>query len=363
MFGLTSHGLLALTITVAAVAVAALSALVTRRADTTALSLPRRLVLRTAPVVVLALLAQALAVAAVAMSVNDSYGFYTSWADLLGRPTPETAISTGGLVGSGQGTARAFTVHAPDGGRNERVLVWTPPQYDAPSEATHRLPVVVFLPGQPNTPAATFRHFRFAETATRLIAAGKVPPFVAVFPTLMIAPPRDTECTNVPGGPQAETWLERDVPAFVTQHFRVQPPGPGWTALGWSTGGFCATKLLTTHPAQYSSAVSFGGYYRPLEDGTTGNLFHGDERLERLNSPLWLYQRDQRLDRLGHDRLLLVAGEQDKETWPQTLRMIKAAATDPAVAHIAFPVGGHNYENYRRYLPAALAWSASAWPR
>jgi S-formylglutathione hydrolase FrmB len=221
----------------------------------------------------------------------------------------------------------------------------------------------MFLPGQPSTPAGTFRHFKFASTATRLIDSGRVPPFIAVFPTLMIAPPRDTECTNVPGGPHAESWLERDVPAFVMQHYRADPLGAGWTAIGWSTGGFCATKLLTTHPADYSSAVSFGGYYQPLEDHTTGNLFDGNQRLQRWNSPMWLFQHDQAYGGIGQDRMLLVAGMQDKETWPQTQRMLQAVGPDPAVAHIAFPVGGHNYENYSHYLPAALVWSASAWPR
>ena len=304
MLGLTSPGLLALTIAAALLSLVAVAVLVTRPDASATAPLARRLALRTGPIVVLALAGQGFAVAAVGLVINNSYGFYTDWSDLVGRPTADAAITTGGLVAAGQGTARAFDVHAPVGGRNERVLVWTPPQYAAATATGRRLPVVMFLPGQPSTPAGTFRHFAFASTATRLIDTGRVPPFVAVFPTLMISPPRDNECTNVPGGPHAETWLEKDVPAFVTQHFAVDGPGPGWTAIGWSTGGFCATKLLTTHPADYSSAVSFGGYYRPIEDHTTGDLFHGDERLEHLNSPTWLFRHDQRDGGIGSDRIL-----------------------------------------------------------
>lgn len=361
MFGLTTTGLLIQVISAGVISVLAVAALVTRQ-GVPAGSLGRRLALRTVPIVVLVLVGQACAVVAAGLMVNDSYGFYTSWADLLGRPTPEAAIRTGGLVGSGQGVVRAYTVHTPVEGRNQRILVWTPPQYDAPAAAERRFPVVEFLPGQPSTPQGTFRHFDFAATATQLIDSGKVPPFVAVFPTLMIAPPRDTECTDVPGGPQAETWLQKYVPQFVTSRYRVPPPGRDWTVMGWSTGGFCASKLLTSRPSGYSSAVSFGAYYQPLEDSTTGDLFGGNRRLEHENSPLWLYLRDQRRGGLGGDRMLLIAGRQDRETWPQTLKMLAATARDPAVAHIAFPVGGHNFEKYRRYLPAALAWSASAWP-
>jgi len=361
MFGLTSTSLLILMIGGAVLAVVALAVLSTRPGDRST-SWGHRLAVRTAPAVLLVLVGQACAVAAVGLTLNNSYGFYTSWADLLGRPSPDTVIRTGGLVASGQGAVRSYTLHTPVDGRNQRILVWTPPQYQAPSVEQHPFPVVMFLPGQPNTPDGTFRHFHFAATATQLIDSGKVPPFVAVFPSLMIAPPRDTECTDVPAGPQAETWLERYVPDFVSRTYRVQPPGRGWTVMGWSTGGFCAAKLLDSQPARYSSAVSFGGYYQPVEDGTTGDLFHGDRALERENSPLWLYLDDRRHGGLGGDRLLLVAGQQDKETWPQTRRMLAVAASDPAVADIAFPAGGHNFENYRHYLPAALGWSASAWP-
>jgi enterochelin esterase-like enzyme len=362
MLGLTSPGLQALTIVGAVLAIAALAVLVTRPANTAGTPLARRLVTRAAPVVVLAVVAQVLAVGAVAMAVNDSYGFYTSWSDVFGRASSGATIQTGGLVAAGQGRVQVLTVHAHVGGPNDRVLVWTPPQYDAPAYRDKPLPVVLFIPGQPNSPDGAFRHFDFGAIATHAIASGKVPPFVAVFPTLMIAPPRDTECTDVPGGPQAETWLEHDVPAFVTSHFRVQPPGPGWSVMGWSTGGFCAAKLLTTHPDHYSSAVSFGGYYQPLQDRTTGNLFAGRRMLEDHNSPMWLYRQDQSHGGLGNARWLLVAGRQDTETWPQTRAMLAVAGNDPSVSHLIFPRGGHNYRNYRGYLPDVLAWSASAWP-
>jgi len=362
MLALTSRALLALAIALAVLAVVAVGVLVSR-SGADARPLGRRVALTTVPVVALVLLAQTAAVTAVGLAVNNSYGFYTSWSDLFGGPAGNTPITTGGLVTATQGAVRVFTVHAHTGGADDRVLVWTPPQYDQAVRAGHRLPVVMFLPGQPSSPVGTFRHFDFAAIASRLIDSGKVPPFVAVIPTLMIAPPRDTECTDVPGGPQAASWLEKDVPAFVTRHYQVQPLGPGWTAMGWSTGGFCAAKMLTTHPANFSSAVSFGGYYRPLQDGTTGSLFAGNPSLEQHNSPTWLYLNDVRHGGLHGARLLLVAGKQDKETWPQTAAMINLTDGDPAVSHISFPAGGHNYRNYRNYLPAALTWSASGWPR
>ena len=253
-----------------------------------------------------------------------------------------------------------MTVHAHRAGRDDQVLVWLPPEYDEPAYRTHRFPVVMFVAGQPSSPQIAFHQFDFAHVATQEVAAHRVAPFVAVFPTLMVSPPRDTECTNVPAGPQAETWLSRDVPTYVQQHLRVQPPGRAWTAMGWSTGGFCAAKLVTSAPRTFSSAVSFGGYYQPLEDHTTGSLFGGRARLREENSPQWLYRR---FGGLHGSRLLMVAGRQDRETWASTARMIQVASGDPAVAHVAFPQGGHNYRNYASYLPAGLDWAARSWPR
>jgi S-formylglutathione hydrolase FrmB len=317
------------------------------------------LLTRVLPTVGLVLCAQVFAMTALALRVNDQYLFYTSWADLTGQVAQTASIQTGGLVGRGQGTVRVMTVPVRGAGTEHGVLVWLPPEYDLPAYRTHRFPVVMFLTGQPSTPQTAFAHFRFARTAMQVIKARQAPPFVAVFPTLMVSPPRDTECTDVPGGPNADTWLARDVPRFMARTFRVEDPGKAWTAMGWSTGGFCAAKLVTSHPVAFGSGVSFGGYYQPVQDATTGNLFGGQKALEQRNSPARLYVRYRGL---RGSRMLLIAGRQDKQTWASTSAMLQIAAGDPAVDNISFPQGGHNYRNYSSYLAASLAWSAKGWP-
>ncbi|QWZ09961.1 esterase family protein [Nocardioides panacis] len=188
----------------------------------------------------LVLCGQFFAMAALALKVNDDYLFYTSWADLTGHVSQKSPIETGGLVRHGQGHLRVMTVPSHDTGSQHQVLVWLPPQYDLAAYRNQRFPVVTFLTGQPSTPQTAFARFKFASTAMRLIDTHRTQPFVGVFPTLMISPPRDTECTNVPGGPRAETWLANEVPRFIQQHFRVAGPGPAWTTMGWSTGGASA---------------------------------------------------------------------------------------------------------------------------
>ena len=305
----------------------------------------------------LLLASQLLAMSALFLWVNNQYGFYTSWADLAGGAPPPTQIQTNGLVraGGGTGTVEILTVPGRVSGARADTLVWLPPQYHDPANAGHRFPVVMFLPGQPSTPQAVFKNYDFAATASREIAAGQVPPFVAVFPPLMTHPPRDTECTNVPQGPQAESWLAADVPAAVTARYRTEPPGPGWSVMGWSTGGFCATKLLLQHPGVFGAAVSFGGYYTPLIDATTGDLFGGSTQVRNHNSPQWLYTANRGLH---GGRLLMVTGQQDRFAWRSTQQMLTVTRGDGHVALLDFPTGGHNYRNYRSYLGQTLRWIA-----
>jgi enterochelin esterase-like enzyme len=342
--GLTSRSLLVLVLALAVAAPAALALLWRAR--------PRGRVL--APLTRFGgiLLCQVLATSALFLAVNDQYGFYSSFDDLLGRSTPAPALHGAGLVGPGQGRVEVLSVQGgPTNEGDHQVVTWLPPGYDAPQNAHRRYPVLLFLPGQPSDPVSTLKHFGFIPTAAAEVTAGKVPPFIAVFPPLMTDPPRDTECTDVPGGPQAESWLATDVYRSVDAHLRTaQQP---WTEMGWSTGAFCAAKLLLGHPQQFSAAVGLGGYYTPLTDRTTGNLFGGRPKVYDENSPAWLYVHG---GGLHGRRLLLVTGRQDGDSYPMTQAFLHLANGDSGVSSVVFPTGGHNYHNYMAYLPHALEW-------
>ncbi|NJP83149.1 esterase family protein, partial [Streptomyces sp. AA8] len=66
---------------------------------------------------------------------------------------------------------------------------------------------------------------------------------------------RDTNCTDVPGGPQALTFFNEDVPLAVTDVYRASDAPGSWGAVGNSTGGYCALKLAMTNPARYGAAA------------------------------------------------------------------------------------------------------------
>jgi enterochelin esterase-like enzyme len=299
---------------------------------------------------------QFLAISALFLWVNSEYGFYTSWSDLFGVRTERATIQTNGLqtsrlVRPGAGHLQVLTVPSRSAAdHNRKVLVWLPPQYEQPEFKTTAFPVLMVLPGQPSTPEVMFRHYDFGQVATTEINAGRIKPFIAVFPPLMTNPPRDTECTNIPGGPQAYTWLSSMVPNTIRRQVRAEP-GP-WSLAGWSTGAFCSAKLLLNQPKNFQAAVSLGGYFTPITDRTTGDLFHANSSARRRNSPLWLYRQQG----LHGRKLLLICGRQDKESWPPNQQMLAASRGDPGVSILDFPTGGHNYRNYRRYLPDALQW-------
>jgi S-formylglutathione hydrolase FrmB len=304
-------------------------------------------------------LCQVVAIAAVFVGVNRTFGFYDSWDDLLGRKSPGDVSVTddGQLVASdgSQGRIRVLTVHGKVSGASGQVLVWLPPQYFQKAYAKATFPVLMALPGQPGTPAGIFRKLDLATNATSAVTQDQMKPFIAVVPPLEIAAPRDTECTDIPHGPQADSWLSTDVKEDVVRHFRVTPDH--WSTMGWSTGGFCAAKMLLRHSTSFGAAVSIGGYFAAEEDHSTGNLFNHSSTLRNQNSPLWLIKHT--LTYPVH--LLIITSKADRESWGGVAyadadKAVAAATGIPGVSTIILPAGGHNFSTYAATVAPALTW-------
>lgn len=230
--------------------------------------------------------------------------------------------------------------------------VYLPPQYFQPAYAHSRFPVVLALTGYPNDPWSIVRWLDLPSTAARLVAEGKVRPAVYVMMNVSVALPRDTECTNVPEGPQAETFLAQDVPLAVERTFRVQAGRTGWAVLGYSTGGYCAAKLAMMYPYQFSSAVSMAGYYTALKDSTTGNLYGGSTAFQNENSLDW---------RLAHlpappVSVLVTSSKVGEHDLPGTLTFLHLIHPPMHGYSLILAQGGHNYGTWVRQLPQSLEW-------
>ncbi|HET9648871.1 MAG TPA: alpha/beta hydrolase-fold protein [Microlunatus sp.] len=310
------------------------------------------------------LLSQVLAIGTVLLVANNTYNFYNSWGDILGEQNGGVPAATAGNLVPADGSLGrvvSLTVRVPGakGPSSERlpVLAWLPRQYEQRQFAKTRFPVLMLLPGQPSTPQGVFAGLDFARQATAAIDAGRVKPFVVVVPPILIDPPRDTECTNVPNGPQAETWLADNVRSQVIRKLRVERDARHWSAMGMSTGGFCAAKLLLRNPTLFGAAVSIGGYFTAETDSTTGDLFGGSAQLRRENSPSWLIKQAG----ARQTNLLVVVSQQDKDSYrgvsyADSAAFIAANKGTPGVATILLPSGGHSFQTYRPTVPGSLQW-------
>jgi len=306
---------------------------------------------------------QLTALALVGVLVNDVFVFYGSWSELLGvgPHTAQPAAPRGNLDRSlsavlardaraGVGTLVPLPISGIRSGvRTGPATVYLPPQYGDPGYADRSFPVVELLSGFPGGPATWVRTLHLSTVLNTLIGSGRAAPFIAVAPVQNVASPRDTECVNVVGGPQVETYLTYDVRAAVERAFRASTD---WTVLGDSTGGYCAADLALRHPDLFTAAVSIAGYNAPAHDATTRNLFGDRPALARLFSPAWLVGHQQR----GPLHLLLISSRPDRTAFRATEQLRAMVRPPLQLATLVLPSGGHNFRTFAAELPVAFGW-------
>ncbi|GAA1182243.1 pimeloyl-ACP methyl ester carboxylesterase [Kitasatospora gansuensis] len=149
-------------------------------------------------------------------------------------------------------------------GVDAEVLVWLPPQYDDPAYRHRSFPVLEVLSNYPGSSSAWFSLLKASEQLKPMIADGTALPFILVSPRAFgLAGSSDAGCADLPGRPQAETWITGDVPQLVLDNFRAERDPRNWALAGYSAGGHCATRLALAHPDRYSAAVSLSGFNDP----------------------------------------------------------------------------------------------------
>ncbi|MFJ3335190.1 alpha/beta hydrolase [Streptomyces sp. NPDC086766] len=314
--------------------------------------------------------------ACVALAANQAFGFYATWADLFGQETDQgvvvdhsTAGGTGGplqVIGTQQmnmsGGARpqvAGQIQKVDiVGRTTRIaspaFVYLPPEYFQPQYRTRTFPAAVVLTGYPGTAQALVTKLNYPRTAQELAKNGRMQPMILVMLRPTVAPPRDTECVDIPRGPQTESFFARDLPDALLAHYRIGKKPGSWGIVGDSTGGYCALKLAMHHPEVYAAGAGLSPYYKAPIDPTTGDLFHGNKEL-RNRADLWWSIRH----RPAPDTSLLVTSSRIGETdYKATLAFVDAvkATNKTRIASIILDSGGHNFNTWRREIPGTLQW-------
>ena len=329
-----------------------------------------------------------MAAMAILVWVNiSSGGLVVSWQDLLGNQSTRGGVfagqqgaidldpkaqvvadhavsasrSTGGLIkasfhASGDGFEET-TFRGPVSGISSQVYVWTPPQY---AEQPHTyFPVLELLHGVPGSPGGWTGPMNVVQHLEAVEGSGRVFPYILVVPEVTpvvghTLPWNNEECSNVPGDANVDSWLTQDVRDMVVDDFRAEPAADGWGLMGYSTGGFCAAKLVLQHPDQYRAAVSLSGYYTPDSEELAD-----DPVLDHVDSPLWL---------LSHTKtpavsLLMTASAEDNvDPASEAAQVIAAAKANPLakatdVQSFVAPLGGgHNQSAWEKMLPTAFTW-------
>jgi enterochelin esterase-like enzyme len=317
--------------------------------------------------------------------VNQANQLYTSWADLgtviglpddttvtthehnvpsapLASPTPVRPV----VVTPGALDTTALARWKQDGGHGSLMLsltwqgqrtgyrlpvwVYLPAAYF--SQPTTQFPVVELLSGYPGGPRNWLVSMQVQEVMDSKIAHGALPPTIAVLPAQNPVAGRDSECVDAVNGAQAATWLAEDVPDLTVRQVRAPTDRAGWTVMGYSTGGFCAVNLAFTHPARYARAASISGYFYPLQDGETGNLYRGDQNAMNANDPRWTASHRQ----LPETSLYLAASQGDRAAVRRIGELVPLLPPPVHATTATLADGGHNFRVWRVLEEAAWDW-------
>lgn len=326
-------------------------------------------------------LSEVSAMALIAAAVNRSGGYYTTWSQVLGSfdtPPGISHVRARPGIAAGGPTANAgasLTAHAdprfstaaqwPTRGRLEslrlvgansgltsRALLYLPPAYFQAKDRHVNFPAAEVFTGYPGLLSSLVHGMNYPGVLGSEMAGGRAKPMVLLMIRPSVTYPRDTECTDVPAGPQALTFFAQDVTSAVDQHYRVQPDR--WGAIGDSTGGYCSAKLAMNYPGTFRAAVSLSGYYHALRDHTTGDLWGGSAVIRDQNDLRW---------RLQHQSApavsLLVTISRD-EKGPlgvrDTQRFIQVAKPPLRLDTIITAHGAHNFHSWKVLLPQSLDW-------
>ena len=342
--------------------------------------------------------AQLAALAVGLVALNDYGQFFTSWSELFGTGPAASVVSQQHFGAVSTATpAHAHVLHArtpafthvaatstalpsgvtptslssrsewptrgamvkmniagPTTGLSEPALVYLPPAY---FNGLRAMPMVEVMTGYPGSTLLLVGRLHYPSYLLASMSSG-TQPMVLVLLRPSVTYPRDTECTNVPHGPQAFTYFANDVPSVVASTLALRPTSYG--AIGDSTGAMCAVKLAVTDPQRFVAAVSLSGYFRAVHDITTGDLYGGSTTVKNLNDIMW------RLRHLPLPRVsLLVATsltEKGADGYKSAQKLLALVHAPMSADEIVLSHGGHNFETWTQEIPPALRWLGTHLP-
>ncbi|GAA4234851.1 alpha/beta hydrolase-fold protein [Actinomadura meridiana] len=320
------------------------------------------------------LLCQSLVTLTALTMINRHFGFYGTWSELVGaagvgsvhlvqdqgrggtaasstliRRDPDLTIGT---RPDHDGRLDTVDIRGIRSGLHARAYVYLPPQYFQRGAERRRFPVAMAFSGYPGAQRNLITQVRLPQTAREETRAGRAQPTVYVMLRPSMVPGRDTECTDVPGGPQTATFFTQDVPEAIRSTYRVSETRKGWATVGLSTGGYCSLKLAMRHSDTFSKAASISGYYNAIKDITTGDLYGDSQQVRNENDLVWRLQ-----NRPQPPISILVTTTRSEENHKNKTQNFLSLVKPPMQASsLILEKGGHNFQTWRQVLPQVLHW-------
>ncbi|HUR73380.1 MAG TPA: alpha/beta hydrolase-fold protein [Sporichthya sp.] len=351
--------------------------------------------------------AQVAAVALTAAAANDYGAFYPNWHDLYhaihpagdnvasesrsfgAPPVPAVQAALGHRMGFGTGSGQVskgealriveglhpwgtpdvwpkngavVTLMVPgDNGREPQDdLAYVPPSYFSGRPGDARLPIAEIVTGYPGTPSTVATKLDAIEVLRADMAAGTVPPMAFVITRPTEPYPRDTECVDVPNGPQSAHYLAYNVPDYAASTLRLSVPTMG--VIGYSTGGYCALKLAMSFPERYLGAASMSGYYAAQPGPSSGDdIFGGDPMAKNEADLIW------RLDHLPAPNITVLLAtardEHDPDGFEPAQHFLAHVHSPMSARELIREHGGHNFNTWHDEMPEMVAWMGEQFAR
>jgi enterochelin esterase-like enzyme len=312
-------------------------------------------------------------------AVNKYYDYYQNWnsaiSDFTGQNTQATEVPTtesgsgvkfstflGSAVDQSVAAQFGYTVHLDVTGQithiTRSVYVYLPPQYFQPAYRSYRFPAIELLHGFPGTPEDWITVVGVTTMMQELVSSGQAKPAVLVMPDANGGRAISLQCLNQFKGPQDATYLALDLPQYISQRLRVEPPGPAWGIAGYSEGGFCAANLGLRYGEQFGFAGVLSGYFVP-SDNQMGNRmvnpFGPSAKARRDNTPDDLVLSLPPGARIPQFWLGVGSGDHSDFKNAQVFEQL-LQTRQPGVVLKVVPGGGHTMFTWRALMPPLLEW-------
>ncbi|GAA3281455.1 alpha/beta hydrolase family protein [Paenarthrobacter aurescens] len=237
--------------------------------------------------------------------------------------------------------------------------IYFPPAYQAVDRPT--LPVLVLFAGQPGGPADWLTGGQLRSLLDQFAEKHQ-----GIAPVTVVVDPNGSTNANTmcmdSNIASVDTYLSRDVPAWITGNLDVSKDHTQWAVGGFSFGGTCAMQMGAAHPDLFTSILPFAAEREPAlakdRNKTISDSFDGDVEAFESRTPLVLMQQR---DYSGSG-VYLVSGEADHE-FTEYMHELADAARNAGfeTEEHAIAQAGHSWDAVIRGMPGGLEFLAARW--